>query len=288
MGDEGASPEAKRNIAAYFISSSPTGEVDEVVSDVKKLVADDEVLSEEFMLKALRDYNVEQLVSGPDPDGNLLLVSAHGQVADDLFTDPATGRVLRFDHRKRKFTEVTDKKVVLDEKVAGFRSSIEKEIKAYVDGSYKSNKAVSAVYGADSGQITICISAANVHLGNFWTGGWRAVYQLNVLSQGNVEMKGDVKIGVHYFEDGNVQLNSKFPTKATVQISDEKKTGAAVAKAVKQLETDFQSNLEQMYIEMHSHTFKAMRRFLPVSKQPMNWNVAAHKMAGELASGQSG
>jgi len=84
-----------------------------------------------------------------------------------------------------------------------------------------------------------------------------------------------------------VQLHTKFPSKATVAVSDEKKTGAAVAKAIKTLETDFQANLELMYIDMHSHTFKQMRRFLPVNKQPMNWNVAAHKMAGELAAGSS-
>jgi capping protein alpha len=284
MGDE-AAPDAKRTIASYFISNAPTGEVDEVVSDVKKLVESE--VSEEALLKALKDYNVEQMVSGPDRDGNLLLVSAYGQVADDLFTDPSTGRVLRFDHKSRKFVEVTDKKVVLDEKVAGYRAQIEREVKTYVDGSYKSGKAVLAVYGADSGQITVCISGANVHLGNFWTGGWRAVYQLNVSSQGSADMKADIKVGVHYFEDGNVQLHSKFPSKVSVPVGDEKKTAAAVVKAIKQLETDFQGNLETMYIEMHDMTFKAMRRFLPVNKQPMNWNVAAHKMASELAGDKS-
>jgi len=223
MSEEGATSEQKRSIAAYFIASSPTGEVDEVVTDVRKLIPDSAVLSEEFITKTLKDYNVEQLVTGPDPEGVPCIVSPYGQVGDDLFLDPSSGRVMRFDHKNRKFIEVTDKKQVLDEGVNKYRSAIEAEVKSYVTGSYKTGKAVCAVYGTDSGVITICISAANVHLGNFWTGGWRSVYQFSVASQGSTELKTDIKINVHYFEDGNVQLHTKFPAKSTISIADEKK-----------------------------------------------------------------
>jgi len=275
-----ASPEQKINIASYFIMSSPTGEADDVVKDVKKLVGED-VLSSS-LTKILRDYNVEQMVAAKDPDGNAVLVTAHGQIADDLYLDPATGRVIRFDHLKRKFTEFTDKKQVLEESVNKHRTAINKEVNTYLDEQYKAGKAVAAVYGADTGAITICISAANVHLGAFWTGGWRAVYQLNVSSTGSTELSGDIKVNVHYFEDGNVQLHTKFTTKTPVTISDEKKTAPEVAKAIKKLETEFQANLEEMYISMHRQTFKQMRRFWPISKKPMDWDLRRHNLTGEL------
>jgi len=278
-----AEVEQKKAIAAYFLQSSPCGEIDEVLSDVKKL-AGDEVITEEFLISSLAKYNVENFVSGADPEGQQVLVSLHGQVDQDSFLDPATGRVMKFDHKSRRFTSVTEKKQVLDESVNKYRVAIEKEVKTYVEGSYKTGKVVSAVYGADNGTITVCISAANVHLGNFWTGGWRSCYQLSVASEASVDVKSDVKINVHYFEDGNVQLHTKYPAKISVKVADEKSTAAALIKAIKQLETDFQANLEQMYLEMHKDTFKQMRRFYPVSKQPMNWNIAAHKMQSELGS----
>jgi capping protein alpha len=281
---EAATPEQKLNIATYFIMSSPTGEVDEVVGDVRKLVGD-EVLSDAKLSKILGDYNMEQCVSAPDPDGAAVLVSAYGQVGADTFVDPASGRILRVDHKRRKYVEVTDKKQSLDDGVAKYRAAIDKELASYVESSYKTGKCVGAVYGTDAGLITVVLSAANVHLGNFWTGGWKAVYQLSVGSQGNVEMKGDIKVNVHYFEDGNVQLHTKFPTKATIAVSDAAKTAAAVVKSIKTIETDFQANLEHMYINMHSETFKHMRRFFPITKQPMNWNLAAHKVAGDLGGG---
>jgi len=271
-------------IATYFILSSPTGEVDEVVTDVRKLVGE-ETLTDAKLLKTLEEYNKEQLVSGTDPDGAAVLVSSYGAVASDLFLDPSSGRILKFDHRRRKFVEVTDKKQVLDDGIAKLRAGVEKELQTYLEGSYKTGKYVSAVYGSDSGNLIICISAANVHLGNFWTGGWRSVYHVPVGKEGSVEIKGDIKVNVHYFEDGNVQLHGKYPVKSAVTIDG--KAAASIVKAIKTIETDFQSNLELLYIDMHRDTFKQMRRFWPINKQPMNWNLSAHKMAGELTSGSA-
>jgi len=273
------------NISTYFIMSSPTGEVDDVVTDVVKLVADPKTLDDSTLNRILKDYNTEQLVFAPAPEGNPnVIVSAFGQVSADEYVDPTTGRVLHFDHRKRKFTAASDKKQVLDETVAKYRASIAKSIETYQTGQYKSGKTACAVYGADNGNISIVISAKNVNLGNFWSGGWRSVYTLNVKSRGATEMKGSVKINVHYFEDGNVQLHAAIDKVATINVGSEDETGKEISKALNKIETEFQTNMEEMYVNMHRTTFKSMRRFLPISRQPMNWNMAAHSLV-EMTSG---
>jgi len=109
------------------------------------------------------------------------------------------------------------------------------------------------------------------------------VFSLNVGKTGTTEMKGNVKINVHYFEDGNVQLNTHVDKAINVTVtSDEETTGKNVAAGIAQIESDFQTQLEEMYVNMHRTTFKSMRRFLPVSRQPMVWNLAAHSIAGEV------
>jgi len=276
--------EQKLNIATYFLMSSPTGEVDDVTADVVKLVDDNSTLSDSAINSILKDYNTENLVYAADPEtGANVMVSAHGLVADDQFLDPNTGRVLKFDHRKRVFTEVTDKKQVLSDEVAKFRSAVQKSVEGYVAGQYKQSKVCTAVYGHDNGSLTICISAKNINLGNYWTGGWRSVYTISTAA-GAQELKGNVKVQVHYFEDGNVQLHSNFDKTASINVSNEDSTAKEIAKAISKIETEFQSNLEEMYVTMHSHTFKAMRRFLPISRQPMTWNSAAHGVAGEVGT----
>lgn len=286
MGDyEQADPEQQLNIATYFIMSSPTGEVDAVVEDVKKLVGS-QVLSSGTLKKIMKDYNVEQLHPSKDPDGNKVLVSAHGQVGDDLFLDPTSGRVLQFDHVARKYTSVTEKKQVLSGSIKDFRDAIDEAIKTYTSKNFKSRKGEPkygfGVYGVDSGVVTIAIACENINLGNFWTGGWRSVYQIDTSKSGSQDMKSDIKLNVHYFEDGNVQLHTKFPSSAKVTIGDAKATADSVVKAIYALETQFQENLEEMYIEMNRKTFAQMRRFWPVHKQPFNWNSNAHKMTAQM------
>jgi capping protein alpha len=284
MADE-ASPEQKLNIATYFIMSSPTGECDDVVTDVSKLV-DKSTMSNDNLEKILKDYNCENMVWGADPEDNKappILVTAYGQVAADQYLDPNTGRVLKFDHKKRKFTGASDKKQSLGDDVAGYRNAIAKSVETYMTSQYKSGKVVSAVYGADNGQITICVSSKNVNLSNFWSGGWRSVFTINVGKKGASELKANVKVQVHYFEDGNVQLHTNIDKTASIEVGDEETTAKAVSKAINKIETDFQANLEEMYVNMHRTTFKAMRRFLPINRQPMTWSAAAHSLASEVA-----
>jgi len=278
--DEG---ESKLNIANYFIMNAPVGEVNEVVADVTKLVSDSSVLSESAITRIMHDYNVEHMTSAPGPDGAPLLTTSYGKVDQDHFVDPTTGKVIRFDHRKQKFLEVSDKKTVhLDEKVNKFRAATQKALDAYMETAYKAGKGCGLVYGADNGRITVCISAKNMNLSNYWTGGWRALYTISVATPGQSELKGSVKLNVHYFEDGNVQLHSTFDKQANVNVQGDEATGADIVKAIAKIESDFQGNLEEMYVNMPGSIFKSMRRFYPITRQPMTWNVSAHTLASDM------
>jgi capping protein alpha len=277
-----ATPEQKLNIANYFIMLSPTGECEEVLSDVSQLVGDKSILTETAVNNMLKDYNQEHMIAAKAPSGDSVLVTSHGKVADDLFLDPSTGTVLRFDHRSREFKEETDQKQVLNDDINAYRTAIASAVNSYLGTQYKKNKATCTVYGADDGKIVVCVSATNVNLSNFWSGGWRTTYTLNVKTKGKTEMTGGTKINVHYFEDGNVQLHAARDATSSVDVSDPEGTGAAVAKAIGSLETEFQANMEEMYVDMHRTTFKRMRRILPLNRQPMNWNTFAHSLASEI------
>jgi len=266
--------------------SAPTGEVDDVFADVSKLVGDNKTLNEGAINSIFREYNTEHLTPALDTQGKPVLVSKFGQVSDREYLDPSTGRVLKFDHLKRVFTGETEKRQQLDNRVESYRSAIATALQAYIAESYKPNKVVVAVYGADNGMLTICLSARNVNLGNFWTGGWRSIYSVSVSREsGSVSMSASIKINVHYFEDGNVQMHDAFDQKFTVAITGNAETTAAnISKAINNFETDFQNNLEEMYVNMHRNTFKYMRRFLPLNKQKFTWALAAHSLAAEVSN----
>jgi len=289
MGD-GPTAEQKMSIATYFVMSSPTGELNDVVKDVTKLVSDPATLTDEAMTRIIKEYNHEQMAFAPHPTqaDQFALVSAFGYMADGRYFNPVTNQAMTFDHKSGRFTAAADSKSTVDAGLNKYRAAVQKAVDGYIETSYKAGKVCAMVYAGDSGRLTICISAKNVHLGNFWTGGWRSCYGIDMNKTGAAELKGTIKIGVHYFEDGNVQLHSNFDQVAKVNVSaKEDDTGSAVAAAIAKIETDFHAHLEEMYVKMHTTTFKAMRRVLTIQKQHMNWNTAAHAMAAEVQAGSN-
>lgn len=273
-----ATPEQKLNISNYFVMSSPTGEVHEVVLDVAKLVDDPSVLTDAALRKIMREYNHEQLQPAKTPDGNSLVVSAHGAVGDDYYVDPSSGKVFKFDHRKMLFTDEGESKQTLAGEVESFRAAVAKSLDGYMARQYKKDKCTITVYGADDGKITICLSARNIHLPAFWSGGWRTTASFNCKQSGTSDFKINTRVEVHYFEDGNVQLHAAIEKSPKINVTDAASTADAVAKALENMESSYQSNMEEMYVDMHNVTIKAMRRVLPMSKQPMTWNTAAHSI----------
>lgn len=139
------------------------------LSDVKKLVDDPSTLTSDALSAILRDYNTEQMTAAPAPGGvGNLLVTKYGQVGSNQYLDPNSGKVYNFNHASRTFGDETDKKQVLSETIEQLRATVQKALEAYTTDLYKANKATVVVYGADNGTITICLSAKNVNLSNYW------------------------------------------------------------------------------------------------------------------------
>jgi len=277
------SDDQKINIGQYFILSAPVGEVMDVIKDVKSLVNDPNVLTNDKLTSIMRDYNTRHFVSATAPNGEEVLVTTYGQIDASSYLDPATGKVLKFDHLTQTFTGETDQKQVLSENIASYRSVVEAACKTYVENNYKAKKCAFAVYGSDDGFITVCLSAKNSRLSSFWTGSIRSRYRLSVSKTGHSDVDADININVHYFEDGNVQLNDELKKTARIDVAEPVATAKALLAAIDKIETDYFNNLEEMYVNMHNQTFKAMRRFLPVSGQPMKWDSGVHGVAEEIA-----
>lgn len=272
---DSATPQQKLNIANYFIKSAPINEVKFALADVEKLVADPSVLNNDVKSKVLHDYNAAQLVHVEDPSGAKFLLTPFNELSHDVFYDPETGKSWTIDHVQKTVTGAASGYSAGPNE--SLRAAASAAMKKYTSTHYKKDKCVYGVF-ADASHLTICVSGINTNLNAFWTGNWRATYRVPV-SGGALESK--LEVNVHYFEDGNVQLNAAFAAPPVTVSGD----GDAVVAALEKIETEWQASLEKMYIDMHHQTFKAMRRALPLNKMPMNWTSAAHSLADELVNG---
>lgn len=76
-------------------------------------------------------------------------------------------------------------------------------------------------------------------------------------------VKGKIELHVHYFENGNLQLQNGRVVEEQAKFSNPQGLGDAVLRVIKEAEDDLQTNLEDMYINMSQETFKEMRRVMP-------------------------
>jgi len=267
------------DIANNFLLNSPPGEFMEVVTDVRALLPNESWINESAP-RTFREYNTEQMVQVESPgNSHKVLITKYGEVSDGEYLDPKGNQVISYDHIRQ---EVVGKRPIsgeLDSSLEGLRSAFEKHMFDYVSQHYPHG--TTTIYARD-GKITIAISSARFNPNNFWNGRWRSVWTYE-----NGELTGHFKIVVHYYEDGNVQLNTDTTQKTNIAESGAPDAIASAAiKAISKVEQTFQQSIDTSYNTMGETTFKALRRALPITRSRIDWSsiskIKNYKIGGEM------
>jgi len=275
-------------IANNFLLNSPPGEFNEVVTDVRGLLKD-ETLINETAPATFREYNTEQYLTVQSPNNDhLVLITKHGEVADGEFLDPRGRQVVQFDHIRQEAVGARAISHELDNDVEPYRAAIEEAAFNYVSEHYQNGG--TTVYGSKAANgayvVTICISSSKFNPTNFWNGRWRSTWTITFNpGAAQATLNGVLKITVHYYEDGNVQLNTNSDNKLTSPLGDPEAAATAILKAISKAEQNYQTSLEQSYNTMGDTTFKALRRALPITKTRIDWSKmlsGTYKVGKEL------
>ncbi|KAM0922051.1 hypothetical protein ACQ4PT_006316 [Festuca glaucescens] len=296
--DDGAgeqlTDDQKREIAVWFLSNAPAGEIHYVAKDVRALLGD-EAVYEAAAAEAYPKYNKAHLVSLelPDRSGDII-ITTYGELDKNNYLDPRTAQVATVDHIKQTCTKL---RPAADEELPSayieeFRNAIDVEVSKYVGEAYP--KGVCAVYctsgkdieepGADFG-LAVVISAARRSPQNFCNGSWRSVWTLEFSYAFQlVEIKGKIQVGAHYFEEGNVQLDTDVDRKDSTLLQTPEDTALSVTNIIRHQESEYFSSLEESYLNLSDATFKDLRRKLPVTRTLFPWhNTHALSLTRDLA-----
>ncbi|KAI9205478.1 F-actin-capping protein subunit alpha [Polychytrium aggregatum] len=272
-------PEQRLKIALDFLKQSPPGEFLSVYNDIKILL-DDDALLDQHVRQALEEYSTEQFVAIPLPDNSRrVVISSFGRIEPGRFVDPKGHQSFTFDPLDMIITDVQPHAPKEESEEA--RKALENAVEKYIAQHFASG--ISAVYANEDESFTIVISASKFNPDNFWNGRWRSSW---TVSPSSTEITGTVKVHVHYYEDGNVQLNNKKEISATMAEKKELAAFAAeVVQVIKKHDADFQNGLNESYSQLSENAFKSLRRNLPITRNKMDWNkVANYKLGSELSS----
>jgi capping protein alpha len=271
-------------IANNFILSAPPGEFGEVVADVRGLLQNDDLLNRNA-LETFKKYNTTQMIQVQN-GANQTIVSKFGELPSGEFLDPSNGQVFKFDHIKQQVLSSRPISGELDASVESFRKAIDVATQEYVANHYPTGTAV--IYSGKEGsemKVTIAVSSAKFSPSNFWGGRWRGVWTLKFKPGGDLKLEGTVKVQIHYYEDGNVQLTTSFAKNATIKApSDAKALAEAAIKQISKLEQDYHTALEHSYNTMGDTTFKALRRVLPITRERIKWEkIRNYRIGSDVA-----
>jgi len=260
-------------IANSFLLASPPGEFMEVVTDLRGLLPDDSIINDSAPA-TFREWNTDQMLQVKSPSGgHEVLITKYGEVNDSEYLDPRGKSVIQFDHIKRDIVGQRPISGELHQETEPYRAAFDNAINTYVSEHYVNG--ASTIYVGKKGSefnITICISSSKFNPNNFWNGRWRSVWTCTFTSGGKVNITGTIKLNVHYYEDGNVQLASTTKKAGSVNGGDAATTAANAVKQIQKIESEFQQALDQSYVTMGDTTFKALRRLLPIIRKKMDWD----------------
>lgn len=204
-------------------------------------------------------------------------MSEHNALGDNRYFDTATQTSFQVQHSTQVYTTSTAENTadttkqasnaqshLLESQHADLIRSLQKSLNTAAPEHFASH--THGVFPSKDGSNVVIVLVANKYSPqNFWNGRWRSAYTVQP-SGGAVT--GEIKVDVHYYEDGNVRMS----TKKSVEFSSTGGSADGIVREIAKAENKFQEELNRAFVTLAEGSFKGLRRQLPVTRQRVEWD----------------
>ncbi|KAH9080236.1 hypothetical protein EDB83DRAFT_2513141 [Lactarius deliciosus] len=251
------SAEERVQAVSQFLLQSPPGEINDMYARSSGMT---ETL-EAGVLPALQQYNLEQFTVAEVPDT--------GHTVSHL--------TLRLDHLRLLRDNLSD-------------SALEASTLQYLSSHFNDGTASVFATPNSATRFTVQVVANKYNPVNFCDPAGQDDGVQNTSSTSTKrKITGRILVNVHYYEQGNVQLetkhNASIALPASVTASSPSVSSKKVLALIADQERAYQESLGDTYHEMGEKTFKGLRRALPLTRQKLDWDkVLGYKLGAELSA----
>ena len=133
-----------------------------------------------------------------------------------------------------------------------------------------------------SSTLAILLVSNKYSPSNFWNGRLRTTYLYDVPSS---TLTGTLQCDVHYYEDGNVRLQSKKTLPPTTIAASSSSAAGEIMRTVARVEKGWQEEMNRGFSRLSEGEFKGLRRQLPVTRQKVEWEKWTSYRAGKEIGG---
>lgn len=246
------------------------------IVDIQAILGDDELLVK--LHEAVKRRNLENGVAVTAvvrEENCTILVTEFNQLSDGRFFDPDSGVTVSLNHYNLEVEEVVEEEAEQRRCDDSLRLALKRALQGYISQTLPGGE-YQVFFDREKGEYGIVMVGERFQLANMRNGQWRAVWRYSPASETIV---GEVRVIVHYFEDGNVQLNAKrgceMELKTPSAAEDEESTADKIAKEVvakvRSREDEIQLAINDAYSQLSETTFKRLRRQLPVTRSKVDW-----------------
>ncbi|CUG89243.1 F-actin capping protein, putative [Bodo saltans] len=126
----------------------------------------------------------------------------------------------------------------------------------------------------DADSFLVAISCERYTPSSRWAARWKSLYQVTVMG-GVATVRGEGRVDGHYFEDSNIHVSVEdVMPETTVTVASSAETADAIVETIRNAETDLQKKLEHNSKAISETALRGLRRRLPVTKQPFDFQKA--------------
>jgi len=267
-----AENEEKIEAAGQFLVNAPLGEYQEVRDAVSMLLNnDDDLLNKACeVLPAHLETSCAPIKTVKSP-GYILLTEA-SRLDTGVYGCPRSGLAYTIDYSRmevtseRELTEEESTSIGLED---GLRIALEKETGGYIDEHHdKYGKYAVTKCGTE---YHISVHSNRARSENFTSGVWQVKGILKP-EEDDFSLALENVVTVHYYEDGNVQMNSATKDVFKIVKGDPEKMAAEAIGTLNKFVVNYHSKISDYYLKMQDSTFKLLRRQLPITKSKIDWD----------------